>query len=210
MAPRTCFSCGCGNRQLSASGRHCPASGCETGVKGRSPVSCNAEDFPGVGRALRARRVGSRAPALFAARGAAGPPQTGRAGNRNAPGVKRNGCGRGRAAGSPRRSRRWAPVWEFALSGRLAPRECSRLAHTLREGVRWRRGRSGITQWLCAAARAPRGWPMVFRTSPNHGTCTSKALPPLMRGNSIARSASPFSSSCPITPLSRRRAQSTA
>jgi hypothetical protein len=38
----------------------------------------------------------------------------------------------------------------------------------------------------------PMGWPMSFKSAPNHFSFTLKALPPLMRGNSMARSGVPF------------------
>src|SRR5690606_41941505 len=43
-------------------------------------------------------------------------------------------------------------------------------------------------------------WPIPAISSPNHGWVVSKALPPAIRGNSMARSTSPASSSCPMTP----------
>src|SRR5690606_15616431 len=52
--------------------------------------------------------------------------------------------------------------------------------------------------------------PMPARSSVNQAWLVSKALPPAMRGNSIARSTSPFSSSWPMTPEPPSRATCTA
>ena len=54
------------------------------------------------------------------------------------------------------------------------------------------------------------GWPMLSNNAENQGAPMSNGLPPLIRSNSIARSSSPRSSSCPTRPASPRSAASTA
>lgn len=65
-------------------------------------------------------------------------------------------------------------------------------------------GLGAVGQQFCQACPSSRS------RLTNHGSVTSNALPPLIRSNSIARSSSPRSSSCPMTPDSPRSAASTA
>lgn len=64
-------------------------------------------------------------------------------------------------------------------------------------------------QCAATAAVVVIGCPIACKVRWNHAAEVSNGFPPLIRLNSIARSASPRSSSCPTTPLSRRKEQST-
>ena len=90
------------------------------------------------------------------------------------------------------------------------------LAWLVSKTVRGHRGSSCAAEtYPCEAplsglAAVGAGWPMPLSSSPYQSAVMSNGLPPLIRSNSIARSSSPRSSSCPITPGSPRSAESTA